>query len=116
MILVIDLGTQSFRATVLDREGKRVSEFCRPISTYRDGMIAEQDARVWRDALQEAIGGIDMTAIRAVTASATLSGLVCIGDDGEPIRPAILYSDRRAAAQLPAIEASEEYQNSPYRA
>jgi xylulokinase len=116
MILIIDLGTQSFRATVLDRAGRRVWEFSRPVETHRDGVIAEQDPRVWRAALQEALAGVDRDAIRVVAATATLSGLVCVGADDEPMRPAILYGDRRAAGQLAGIAASAEYQASPFRA
>lgn len=116
MILLIDLGTQSFRATVLDRTGRRVSEFSRPIATHRDGLIAEQDPRVWRDALRAALATVDRDAIRVVAASATLSGLVCLGADDEPLRPAILYGDRRAASQLAVIEARATYQESPFRA
>lgn len=116
MILVIDLGTQSFRATVIDRNGRPVSECSIPITTHRDGPIAEQDPLQWRAALLEALERIDPQPILAVTASATLSGLVCLDANGLPLRPAILYGDRRPASQLAAIEASPSYLACPFRA
>jgi sugar (pentulose or hexulose) kinase len=121
MILVIDLGTQSFRATVLDKTARRVWEWSRAIDTHRDGVIAEQDPNHWRDALFAALAAIrseDSLAsqIRAVTCSATLSGLVCLDAEGHPLRPAILYGDRRPASQLPVIESLEEYRTSGWRA
>lgn len=116
MILVIDLGTQSFRASLVDRDGRCQLAYSCPIETHRDGPIAEQDPTVWRAALHSALQQIDKSSITAVTATATLSGLVCLDAQDEPLRPAILYGDRRAAVQLPAIEATAQYQQSPFRA
>ena len=116
MILVIDLGTQSFRATVIDRHGRPLSESSTPIATHRDGPVAEQDPLQWRAALLLALERFGSLPIRAVTASATLSGLVCLDANGHPLRPAILYGDRRPASQLPAIEASPAYLACPFRA
>ncbi len=116
MILVFDLGTQSFRATLVDRDGRCQLAYSCPIETHRDGSIAEQDPVVWRGALKAALQNIDKPSVTAINATATLSGLVCLDANDEPLRPAILYGDRRPAVQLPAIEASAQYQQSPFRA
>lgn len=121
MILIFDLGTQSFRATVLDRTGERQFEWSCPIeSTSRDS-IAEQNPLDWKNALFNAIEALKQnnqltSQIRLITASATLSGLVCLDDEGQPLRSAIMYADRRPASQLPAIESHSEFQKSGWRA
>jgi xylulokinase len=120
MILVVDLGTQSFRTTVLDRRGGVVFGWSRAIASHRDGVVAEQDAREWRAALADGLRAVReaglTSEIEAATCAARLSGLVCLDGDGEPMRPAVLYADRRAAGQLAAIEATEEYRKSGWRA
>jgi sugar (pentulose or hexulose) kinase len=121
MILVFDLGTQSFRATVIERSGGRVFEWSRAVESRIEGAIAEQDPLAWRAAMLDAIRAIGnvpglAASILTVTASATLSGLVCLDDKGAPLRPAILYADRRAAGRLPRIESFEEYARSGWRA
>jgi xylulokinase len=105
MILVIDLGTQSFRATLVDRGGRMREVYGTPVGTRREGLIAEQDPRVWRTALREAVERVRGEDVRAVTATATLSGLVALDEQGEPLRPAVMYGDRRPAAMLAGIDA-----------
>ncbi len=121
MILSLDLGTQSFRATVLNQAGCTVFNWSRAIETHREGDIAEQNPNDWRAALVDGLAAVarqpGLTAgIRAVTCCATLSGLVCLDREGRPLRPAILYADRRPACHLAAIESHEEYKASGWRA
>ena len=121
MILSFDLGTQSFRATVLDQAGRAVFNWSRAIDTYRQGDIAEQNPNDWRAALVDGIAAVVRqpglaAEIRAVTCCATLSGLVCLDGEGRPLRPAILYADRRPSCHLAAIESHEEYKASGWRA
>ncbi|MEP7365232.1 MAG: FGGY-family carbohydrate kinase [Acidobacteriota bacterium] len=121
MILSVDLGTQSFRATVLDKAGREVYKWSRAIESNREGAVAEQNPEDWRAALFDALGAIAAqpglaAEICAVTCCATLSGLVCLDGEGKPMRPAILYADRRPASQLAAIESLDEYRASGWRA
>lgn len=120
MILIFDLGTQSFRATVLDRKGHRHFEWSRPVTSNLKGNIAEQNPSDWKSALEDSFREIlacDFAAqIQAITATGTLSGLVCLDENGDCLRPAILYSDRRAASHLPSIESHPEFQLSGWRA
>ncbi|MBK9168695.1 MAG: FGGY-family carbohydrate kinase [Bryobacterales bacterium] len=115
MILILDLGTQSFRATVVDRHGAKRFESSEPIESTLSGAIAEQDPDQWRMAL---FGALDRLAtegdlakeIDYIAACGTLSGLVCLDENDSILRPAILYSDRRPAVWLPHIESLPEFQ------
>lgn len=115
LILIIDLGTQSFRATVLARDGSRYFEYVRPITTQSSGASAEQDPAEWRDALFGALYRLSLESglaarVQAIAACGTLSGLVCLDRDSLPLGPALLYADRRPAACSAKIEQLREFQ------
>ena len=111
LILLIDLGTQSLRATVLNRLGTRVFSKSLPVSTRRQGSCQEQDPAEWRAgilSLLTAVGAEKELAgcIRAIAASGTLGGMVAVDTHSRPLRPALLYSDQRASAYTEVIEAT----------
>jgi xylulokinase len=74
----------------------------------------EQEPDQWREVLLDSLrelgrqGGI-ASQVQAVTCSATLSGLICLGEGGEVLRPAVMYADRRPASQIARIEALEGF-------
>ncbi|QOY90333.1 xylulokinase [Paludibaculum fermentans] len=115
VILLVDLGTQSLRGTVMDRAGHKLARWSVPVTTIRAGTCAEQDAREWRDGLRtllEWLGRDHQLArcLRAIAACGTLAGTVALDERGEPLRPAMLYSDARPARCLPEIEATAAFQ------
>jgi len=106
LILSIDCGTQSLRALVFDAEGTLVDKRKIEYPPYEGGEPgrAEQDPRVYwnalcaatkslaenRPELFSALGGIGITAQR--------DSMICLDEEGEPLRPAILWLDVRKAA------------------
>ena len=108
-VLGIDLGTQGVRALVSSLKGDVVAQADRPLragtrSLDEPGRF-EQDPLEWRaailrvltDVVEQARGkGRAPAEIAALSVTST-SGTLCLADDaGEPVGPAIMYSDTRA--------------------
>ncbi len=112
-ILTIDCGTQSLRALVFDARGnlraRNKIEYS-PYFSARPGW-AEQDPEIWWNALGQAVRGLLSTDSRALDGVAGVAlttqrdSMVCVGQDGKSVRPAILWLDsRKAPAQyVPAF-------------
>ncbi|WP_222272431.1 xylulokinase [Modestobacter marinus] len=102
LVAGVDSSTQSCKVVVRDAEsGRLVREGRAP---HPDG--TEVDPAAWRTALQAAVagaGGLDDVA--AVAVGGQQHGMVCLDEDGEVVRPALLWNDTRsagAAAELVA--------------
>ena len=100
LVAGIDSSTQSCKVVVRDADTGAL---------VREGRAAhpdatEVDARVWWQALGEAAeqaGGLD--DVEAVAVGAQQHGLVALGDDGEPVRDALLWNDTRSADAATAL-------------
>ncbi|NLV73869.1 MAG: FGGY-family carbohydrate kinase [Chloroflexi bacterium] len=117
----IDLGTQGVRVLVCDAQGAVQAEASVAFSDalQQDGPAGynEQDAHAWHSAtwqaLQAALAKLAETgqpadAIAALSVTST-SGTLCLVDAaGEPVRPAIMYSDVRAAEEAAIVQAAGE--------
>ncbi len=94
LVAGVDSSTQSCKVTVCDAStGEVVRSASEP---HPDG--TEVDPRAWWDALQAAIagaGGLDDVA--AIAVGGQQHGMVCLDDDGEVVRPALLWNDTRSA-------------------
>ncbi|MEO5965031.1 MAG: FGGY-family carbohydrate kinase, partial [Candidatus Limnocylindrales bacterium] len=110
-ILAIDVGTQSVRAMVFDATGVLQALAKVPIEPYLPGPpgVCEQDADLYWRAIGEAcrqlwvLPGARRDALAGV-ALTTQRGTVVVTDDaGDPLRPAIVWLDRRRAEGLPRI-------------
>ena len=97
--LGIDIGTYSSKGVITDDKGKVVASASVPheLSIPHPG-YAEHDAEQtwWHDFVvlcQQLLkeSGIDPKNIKAIGHSAISPALVCIGAEGEPLMPAILY-------------------------
>src|SRR5205814_5820291 len=62
---------------------------------------AEQDPDDWVRATERVLAGLDATAVGF---SGQMHGLVALGADDAPLRPAILWNDQRTAAECAQIE------------
>ena len=105
----IDLGTSSVKAVGLSPAGVVVAlaQVRYPLLRPRPGW-AEQDASAWWRATQEAVGEVLAAGrfdVRAVALSGQMHGLVAVGKDARPVRPAIIWSDMRSAEQVAAWRA-----------
>ena len=111
-VLALDVGTQSVRAMVIDPTGAIIGKSRVPIDAYEPGRppgVAEQDADVYWRALGEAcralwqVPDVRRDALAGV-ALTTQRGTVVVTDrDGTPLRPAIIWLDRRRAEGLPPM-------------
>ena len=111
VILGIDLGTSSLKAMLLDEEtgvlDVRVKEY--GVDIPHPG-YAQQNPRVWWEALKEVLGKLReewpeaFSRVAAVGYSGQMHGLVLAGEDGSPLCPAIIWMDQRSGACLQEIE------------
>ncbi len=102
-----DLGSSSVKASLVDADsGKCVASAFypdteAPIMAVRSGW-AEQEPEAWWQYAKQALlkvmadSGADGEDIRAIGISYQMHGLVCIGKDRKPLRPAIIWCDSRA--------------------
>src|SRR5437763_12396346 len=106
MLLGIDLGTSSVKALLLQPDGRVVAEAAAAYSVRspREGW-AETDPADWWEAVGGAVhraAGGRGQAVTAMGLSGQMHGLVLCDGDGAPLRPAILWADRRAVEELAA--------------
>lgn len=111
-LLGIDLGAGSLKASVIDGAGRMLGEAACPVATtIPQPGFAEQDVGDWWRAMRVAVP----SALKAaLIAAEQISGIgvsagahipVLMDAAGVVIRPAILWSDQRAAAQAEALHA-----------
>lgn len=121
IVIGIDVGTSGVRALAATAQGEVLAEARAPLVDLPTLAPAhEQDAHTWWRALCQTLGelceslksGQNWNAIAGIAVTSTSGSLVLADSDGEPVRPAILYDDGRAAAvadelnaRLPAGEA-----------
>jgi sugar (pentulose or hexulose) kinase len=108
-ILVIDAGTQSIRATMIDMKGNihdMVKTIIDPYFSDHPGW-AEQDPNYYWKVLTTTCKKLMKTtvfskeAIKGVTITTQRNTMVNLDKDGEPLRPAIVWLDQRKAANGP---------------
>ena len=93
LVAGIDSSTQSCKVVVCDSTtGKVVREGRAP---HPDG--TETHPRHWWSALSEASSGL-LDDVAAVSVAGQQHGMVVVDEDGEVIRPALLWNDARSAA------------------
>lgn len=107
MYLGIDLGTGSVKALLIGGDGKAVAEASRtyPVSSPVPGHAETEPAQWWARTVEavraccEGRGG----DVRGIGLSGQAHGLVVLGADENPLRPAILWADQRATAEMDAV-------------
>lgn len=105
--LGIDLGTSGLKLAMVGSNGSILaeSEGSYDVHTPQTG-FAETDPAEWAAALESAaeqlVGQLTASGLnpapRAIGVTGQMHGVVLTGDSGTPVRPAILWPDRRAAA------------------
>ena len=106
-LLGFDVGSSSVKASLVNADnGKCVStaffpEKEAPIMAVKAGW-AEQDPQMWWDNAKLSLkkimadSGAKAEEIAAIGISYQMHGLVCVGKDLQPLRPAIIWCDSRA--------------------
>jgi xylulokinase len=103
MILGIDIGTQSLKALVLSPDMQVMGEHAIPYRpSFPQPGWAEQDPKLWEDALGPAIHGALAAAgrkadeVKALGFAGQLDGCVAIDRQGNPLHRCLIWMDRRA--------------------
>ncbi len=109
VLLGIDCGTSDVKACVFDRAGNLLRRAARPTPMIppRRGSAEVDAADIWR-ALADAIAGCLAADERIVSVglTGTCPTVVLMDEAGQPLRPAILYLDTRAATELGPVAAA----------
>ena len=93
LVAGVDSSTQSTKVVVRDAESG---------SLVREGRAGhppgtEVDPAAWWSALEEATADGLLDGVAAVAVGAQQHGLILLGEDGHPVRPALLWNDNRSA-------------------
>jgi xylulokinase len=112
MYLGIDLGTGSVKALLIDEGGRTVAEASRAyaVSSPVPGHAESAPADWWTEtvaAVRACCAGRG-DAVRGIGLSGQAHGLVVLGAQEKPLRPAILWADQRATAEMDAVLALPE--------
>lgn len=110
MYIGIDLGTSSLKTILMNQNGIIVAEaaISYSINSPKKGW-AEQDPQDWVAAAYQTIreilqkSGIPPAAVKAVSFSGQMHGLVAIDKSGKTVRPAIIWADQRSTIQLQKV-------------
>lgn len=94
LVLGIDSSTQSVKAVLVRASDGTVVD--QASSPHPDG--TEVDPAAWLDALHGVTGSL-LPRAAAVAVAGQQHGMVALGDDGEPVRAALLWNDTRSAPQ-----------------
>ena len=111
MHLGMDIGTSGVKAVLVNETGAIVATASRELTLSHPAPLwSEQDPDAWFAA---AIGAVDDLAsshsreigqVRGIGLSGQMHGATLLGEDGRPLRPAILWNDGRSHAECAVLE------------
>ena len=109
MHLGIDIGTSGVKAVVTAADGGVAAQATAPLSVSRPAPLwSEQDPLAWWAATEAAVLALDpglRAGVRAIGLAGQMHGATLLGEDDEPLRPAILWNDGRSFAECAALKA-----------
>lgn len=105
-VIGCDVGSQGTKAILLSTTGKVLGEAYEGYEIdYPQPLWAEQPVERWLDAMALTIRKllteikVSAKSVRALSLATQVDGLVPIDSSGKPLRPAMIWMDRRAAGQ-----------------
>jgi xylulokinase len=104
LLLGVDIGTTATKAVLIDYEGKFVSQGRAEHPTHHltTGWVEQEPEDWWRSfcsAISEAKKSVPDSKITAVLISAQAPTMLPVDSGGNPIRPALIWMDRRSETQ-----------------
>jgi xylulokinase len=115
-IASFDIGTTNVKGMLVTSEAGIFLEKNMELTVLRHGEYIEQEPAQWYEAVKRIAAswfkvGIKPEAIAALTFSGQMQDCIPVGDDLEPLRPAILYADGRSTEQSARLlaELGEEH-------
>lgn len=111
LLVGVDVGTTGAKATVVEAGGRILSERTAQYAVLTPRPLwAEQWPQVWLDGLGEAVrgaiddAGAEPERVAALTVSSLYGGSgIPVDADLEPVRPCLIWMDRRARAQTERV-------------
>ena len=108
LVLALDCSTTAAKAVALDADGNRLAGSARPLDLIRPAPGQhEQDAEQWWsasvDALAETVATLgpgDAARVAGLAITHQRESFVCLDAAGRALRPAILWLDSRASAEI----------------
>ena len=114
-VLGVDVGTTAVKAAVVAADGRLLGSASveYPTAYPRPGWVEQDPEDWWRascGAIRSALGSAGRREVAAVCVSAQAPTLLALDERGEPVRPALIWMDRRAEAECAALreEVGEE--------
>jgi xylulokinase len=112
MLLGIDISTTGAKALLIDSHGEVVTSATEPLELFTPKPLwSEQNPEDWWRAIAKSIRKAMKAAlvngehIQAIGLTGQMHGLVMLDEDGQVLRPAILWNDQRTGAQCEEIRA-----------
>ncbi|HOB06242.1 MAG TPA: FGGY-family carbohydrate kinase [Propionibacteriaceae bacterium] len=113
MLIAHDLGTSGDKASLYALDGTLVASVTESYPTsYGPGTESEQDPQLWWRAVVTSTRRLladshtAPEAIAGICVGGTMMAVVCLDASGEVLRPAMIWSDQRAAAQAERLRAT----------
>jgi len=110
VLLGIDLGTSAMKVMLFDADTGAVHQERVPLDMLQPAPeLAEGDPASWWSALVDALRRLrnshatQFDAVKAIGISTIFPALVPMDSNGEPLRNALLYCDRRSVPQVEAL-------------
>ncbi|MFL5797369.1 MAG: FGGY-family carbohydrate kinase [Actinomycetota bacterium] len=111
-VIGCDVGSQGTNSVLYAEDGTLVASAYQAYDvSHPRPAWAEQDPALWIDAVVSTVGRLlaevpeGAGAVRGISFGSQLDGMVACDAGGQPVRPALIWMDRRAEAQAAAVEA-----------
>ena len=107
--LGIDMGTSAMKLTLIDNQNRVLSHasVAYEASHPKTGW-SEIDPEIWFDRMMEGLEEVlkeqDPSAVRAIGLTGQMHTLVLLDDNGSPVRPAIMWNDKRTKDMIPDLK------------
>lgn len=101
LLLGIDIGTTATKAVLINEKGQVLSQGRaeHPISHVKDNWVEQNPLDWWKSlstATEIALKELNGRSIAGVAVSAQAPTLIAVDAEGDPLRPAMIWMDRRA--------------------
>jgi xylulokinase len=109
-VIGCDVGSQGTNCALYAADGTLVASSYQAYDlSFPFPGAAEQDARLWPDAVAAGVREVlanlpeGPSAVKGISFGSQLDGMVVCGKDAQPLRPAMIWMDRRAEAQAARV-------------
>ena len=108
MYLGLDIGTSGVKAILLSDDGEVTAQSTASLPISRPHPLwSEQDPADWWTATNSAVDRLPedlRSKVQAIGLAGQMHGATLLGDDHQPLRPAILWNDGRSEAACKTLE------------